>query len=99
MTNPVPNLQSKLVDKNGMLIPPWNSFFQQLVQAAPAVANVKSSPFQANANGSVVIKGATTITFTRGTVDIILTGQEIIPIRIGDTVSWTGNATVQFLGA
>lgn len=99
MTNPVPNLQSKLVDKLGFLLPPWNSFFQQLVQAAPAVAQVSQNPFQANANGSIVIKGASTITFTRGTVNIILTGQEIIPIRIGDTVSWTGNATVQFLGA
>jgi hypothetical protein len=102
MTQPVPNLKSKLVDKFGFLIPPWNSFFQQLVQPAPAVVSVgvSSTPFTANANGTLIIKGATTITLTRGTVSISLTGQIIIPIAVSDTVSWTGTPTsVQFLGA
>lgn len=102
MTQPVPNLRSRLVDKFGYLIPPWNSFFQQLVQPAPAVASVgvSSTPFTANANGTLIIKGATTITLTRGTVSISLTGQIIIPIAVSDTVSWTGTPTsVQFLGA
>ena len=102
MTQPVPNLKSKLVDKFGFLIPPWNSFFQQLVQPAPAVVSVgvSSTPFTANANGTLIVKGATTITLTRGTVNITLTGQIIIPIAVSDTVSWTGTPTsVQFLGA
>lgn len=109
MTTPVPNQQSALVkvtknsrgDLFGFVIPPWNSFFQQLTQKAPAVADVITSPpFTANANGTVIIKGATTITLTRGLVSISLTGQIIIPISIGDTVSWTGVPTsIQFLGA
>lgn len=109
MTLPVPNLQAPIAnvkDTTGkvigtaVVIPPWNSFFQQLVQAAPAVATVTvGSPYQANANGTVIIKNATKITLTRGSTSIDLTGQEIIPISIGDSVSWTGNATVQFLGA
>lgn len=103
MTNPLPNMQAALVKISGNLgfiIPPWNSFFQQLTQKAPAVANVTLNPFTANANGTVIIKGATTITLTRGLISISLTGQLIIPISIGDTVSWTGVPTsIQFLGA
>lgn len=103
MTSPVPNMQAALVKISGNLgfiIPPWNSFFQQLTQKAPAVANVTLNPFTANANGTVIIKGATTITLTRGLISINLTGQQIIPISISDTVSWTGVPTsIQFLGA
>lgn len=102
MTLPVPNLSSAIVAiKGGMgfLVPPWNSFFQQFVQPAPAVASVAASPFKANANGTVILTGATSVTLTRGSVGIDLTGQRIIPISVGDTVSWTGSATVQFLGA
>lgn len=103
MTLPVLNQQSPLVkikDGFGYLISPWNSFFQQLTQAAPEVAAVSVSPFTANANGTVIFTGgAPVITLTRGTNNIILTGQRIIPISIGDTVSWVGATTVQFLGA
>jgi len=100
MTLPVPNMLAPLVNpQTGRLISPWNSFFQQLVQQAPAVANVTlPSPFQANANGKVILTGATTIDLTRGDDTINLNGQRIIPVRIGDIVSWTGPATVQFLG-
>ena len=101
MTLPVPNMQAALVYVRGgfgFLAPPWNSFFQQFVQPAPAVASVTASPFTANANGTVIITGAATITLTRGLVAIALSS-EIIPVSIGDTVSWTGGATVQFLGA
>ncbi len=100
MTLPVPNLGSKLVDKFGKIVPPWNSWFQQFSQKAPDVATVTApSPFTANANGTVILTGATTIFLTRGTTTINLTGQRIIPISISDVVSWTGPATVQFLGA
>lgn len=99
MTSPVPNMQAPLVDKAGKLLSPWNSFFQQLVQQAPAVASVTlPSPFTANANGKVILTGAATIDLTRGDDTINLNGQRIIPVRIGDTVSWTGAAVVQFLG-
>ena len=108
MTLPVPNQNAAIaeVKKNARgalmayLIPPWNSFFQQLVQPAPAVADITlPSPFTANANGNVIIIGAATITLTRGSVSIDVSGEIIIPISIGDTVSWTGAPTVQFLGA
>jgi hypothetical protein len=100
VTNPVLNQNSPLVDiKTGKIIPPWNSFFQQTTQKAPKVIAVTVSPFTPNANGTVILTSATTITLTRGLVNISLTGQRIIPMGIGDTVAWTGPATVQFLGA
>ena len=109
MTNPVLNQQAPLVSVRdtsgkeigkGYIIAPWNSFFQQTTQKAPAVSDVTKNPFTANANGTVIIIGATTIHLTRGKTIITLTGQEIIPISISDTISWTGNPTsVQFLGA
>ena len=82
MTSPVPNLGARLVDKFGFLLPPWNSFFQQLTQRAPAVQNilVAASPFTANANGTIIVKGAATTTLMRGTVSIPLNGQVVIPI-------------------
>jgi hypothetical protein len=99
MTLPVPNMQAPLVGKDGRLLSPWNSFFQQLVQQAPDVSPVTDpSPFTANANGTVILTGAATVNLTRGNVIINLNGERIIPVRIGDTVSWTGAATVQFLG-
>jgi len=103
MTLPVPNMQAAIARVKGgvaFIIPPWNSFFQQFVQPAPAVASVTTSPFTANANGTVIFTGgAPVITLTRGTDNIVLTGQRIIPISVGDTVTWVGATTVQFLGA
>lgn len=102
MTQPVYNMQSPLVKVKeglGYLISPWNSFFQQLVQQAPAVSTVTlGSPFQANANGKVILTGAVTIDLTRGDDTVNLNGERIIPVRIGDIVSWTGPATVQYWG-
>lgn len=96
----VPNMLSPLVDKAGKLVKPWNTFFQQFVQPAPAVVTVLNSPFTANEDGTVIFTGgAPVITLTRGSDNITLTGQRIIPISIGDTVSWIGATTVQFLGA
>lgn len=100
MTLPVPNLTSPLVDKLGKIIHPWNSWFQQFSQKAPAIVNVTNSPFTANANGTFIIIGAATVTLTRGLVSIHLIGQVILPISISDTVSWTGAPTsIKFLGA
>ena len=99
MTNPVLNLNAPLVDKTGKVIPPWNSFFQQFTQTAPAVSSVTQNPFTANAIGKVVILGAATITLTRGNVSRLVSGEKIIPISIGDTLSWTGAPTsVEFWG-
>lgn len=100
MTLPVPDLTAAIVDSQRKIIDPWYSWFQQFSQKAPSVDTItKPSPFTANANGTVIITGATTVSLIRGRITISLTGQRIIPISIGDTVSWTGPATVQFLGA
>jgi len=100
----LPNTLAPLVDpKTGRIVSPWNTFFQQLVQAAPAVQDVStSSPFQANVAGTVIISGQTTVSLSRGPISIALTPpttQKIIPISVGDIVSWTGAAIVKFLGA
>ena len=109
MTNPVLNQQSALVsvkDKNGkvigqgFIIPPWNSFFQQSTQKAPAVQNVTQNPYQANANGTVIVITGVGVKLTRGTTVITLgNGLFIIPINISDIVSYTSAASVQFLGS
>ena len=99
MSSKVINLNSPLVDKDRKVIPPWNSFFQQFTQNAPAVVDVTDNPFTPNVIGTVILTGAATVTLIRGTVSINLTGERIVPVSIGDTVSWTGGATVQFLGA
>jgi len=108
MTLPVPNLNSPLVNKIGKLVPPWNNWFQQFSQQAPAVAavTVGTSPFSytANVDGRLIISGGTVsaIDLVRGTVTISLSTVRplIIPISIGDTVSiiYTVLPTVQFLG-
>lgn len=105
MTRPVLNLNAPIGEvrfNKVYLLPPWNSFFQQFVQQAPAIQDVTAmgSPFQANQNGTVIVQGAATTTLARGLVSISLgAGQNIIPVSIGDVVSWTGGATVRFLGA
>ena len=94
----VPNLVSALVDKMGRVIPPWNSFFQQFTQLASA-ASQPTSPFTSNTQGSLFFTtGTPVITLTRGPLVLTLTGQKIIPVGSGDTVTWTGATTVNFLG-
>jgi hypothetical protein len=99
MTRPVPNMLAPIVDKMGKLLPPWNSFFQQFVQNAPAIQTIKQNPFTANQNGTVIINSAATATsLTRGSIVINLgAGQKIIPVSIGDTITTDG--TSQFLGS
>lgn len=107
-TLPVPNQQSAIAeirkDSAGKLLAyltsPWNMWFQQFSQTAPKVVDVSSlsAGFTANSNGTLILTGAGAITFTRGNVNIVLTGQRIIPIGIGDKVTWAGG-TAQFLGA
>lgn len=87
-----------LVNKMGKIIPPWNSWFSQFSSPAPAAIVITANPFTANAIGNVIIQGAATISLTRGTVSFNLTGEQIVPIGIGDSLAWTGGATVNFLG-
>lgn len=109
MTLPVPNQTAPIAKIKGVdgkaigfafLIAPWNSWFQQFSQAAPAIADVSgASPFKANANGTLILNGSGSIVLTRGSTSIGLAGASVvIPISIGDIVSWSGG-TVNFLGA
>jgi hypothetical protein len=81
-------------------LPPWNSWFQQFSQQAPAIVDVSTnSPFRANSNGTLILNGSGAIVLTRGATTINLAGASVvIPISIGDIVSWAGG-TVNFLGA
>lgn len=100
-TRPVISILSPLVDiATGKITGPWVQFFQQFVQKAPIIIDVSTqSPYTANQLGTVIITGGTTITLKRGGITIALAnGQAIIPISIGDTVSWA-SGTVKFLGA
>lgn len=102
MTRPVLNLTSPIAKVFGgmaYLVPPWNSFFQQFTQQAPAVQDVTQNPFTANQNGTVIVNSAATDTkLTRGNITIDLgAGQKIIPVSIGDTIITDG--TSQFLGS
>lgn len=115
MTQPVLNLNSPIgevkKDARGRLvtylIAPWNSFFQQFVQPAPAVSviTLTSSPFTftPNVNGNLIISGGvvSNISLMRGTDTIDLTGQKIIPTAINDSVSitYSNPPSVKFLGA
>ncbi len=115
---PLLNMQAPLVrvldDKGkeigkGRLLDPWNGFFQQFVQAAPAVANIvpTGSPFNftANVKGTLIISGGTVsaISLIRGGIIIPLSTVRplIVPISIGDTIrtTYTVTPTLQFLGA
>lgn len=99
------NINGKKLTGEAFIVTPWNSYLQQFTQNPPAVMNidVDVSPFSItpNAHGTLIITGGTisNITLSRGTTDINLTGQKIIPIRISDTVSITYSVlpTVQFL--
>ena len=108
---PVYNLLTPIVDKEGKLIAPWNMFFQQLVQPAPAVASVTltGSPFDftPNTNGNAIVYGGTVsnISIIRGT-DVITvasstTNPVIVPLAINDTlrVTYSVLPAIKFLGS
>lgn len=102
-TRPVPNSQSAIGQvKDGMvyLVAPWISFFQQFTQKAATIVDVSSnSPYKPNQTGTIIITGGTGIILNRGDININLAnGQAVIPMAIGDTLSWTAG-TVKFLGS
>jgi hypothetical protein len=98
-------VNGKPLKGEAFIVWPWNSFLQQFVQAPPHVLPITltGSPFSItpNGHGTLIIIGGTIsdIILTRGTVDIDLTGQTIIPIRINDmvTVTYSVEPTLQFL--
>ncbi len=100
-TRPVASIVAPMVDlKTGKLVSPWIQFFQQFVQKAPTIIDISAlSPYTANQLGTIITTNGTTVKIIRGNVTInLVNGQSIIPISIGDTVSWA-TGTFQFLGA
>ena len=81
-------------------ISPFTQFLQQFVQKAPTIIDISAlSPYTANQLGTIIITGGGGIHIIRGNITIIMAGAEaIIPISIGDTVSWT-SGVAKFLGA
>ena len=101
----IPRLDAPLVDNNLLARPPWTTFFQQFVQA-PSVAVsllVGTSPFSYSARepGQVAVVGGTvsSITLSRGTVVIDVTGEKLVPVQIKDiiTVTYSVLPVIQFL--
>lgn len=100
-----PNTIAKFVDTLGRISQPWIQYLQQFTQAPPnfILVSVSASPFSYTAKepGSVVITGGTVsaVHLVRGTTDINLTGQKIIPMSINDTVIVTYSVlpTIQFI--
>jgi hypothetical protein len=92
---PVPNLMSRIVDAAGLLLRPWNSFFQQFTQAPPAAIDITvgASPFEYEARepGLISISGGTvsSITFTRGGDTVTVTNQALIPVYLKDVIEVT----------
>ena len=101
----VVNINGRNIEGKGFLLSPWNSFFQQFVQIAPLPIDIElaASPFviSPGANGTITLVGGTitSITLTRGAVNMILGSQRIVPIRIGDSieVTYTGTPNIRFL--
>lgn len=102
---PLPNQLSKLVGRFGGILPPWNFFLQQFVQAPPKFMDiiVDTSPFsyQSREPGFVYVTGGTVsdIELMRGTDLINITGTKLIPVAISDTVIVTYSVlpTIKFL--
>ena len=106
----IPNMFAPLVNKiTGVIVPPWNSFFQQFTNPAQAISDiaVTGSPFQIQQNdighflvsgGTVsaikIIRGKTTITVATNT-----TNPRLVPISLGDTleVTYTVVPTIKFI--
>lgn len=101
----VKNKEGKELGK-GFILDPWNSYFQQFGQVAPTAAAVTgASPFSytANTKGNFFVIGGTVsnISLTRGTDVLNVTGEKIVPISIGDTITVTYSVlpSMKFLGA
>lgn len=90
-----PNTLSRLTDSLGRVITPWIQYLQQFTQAPPKFVDitVDISPFSYTAKepGYVVVSGGTVsaIHLLRGSDDLNLTGQKIIPVSINDAVVTT----------
>lgn len=91
----IPNSLARLVDQTGRVLTPWIQYLQQFTQAPPKfiAVTVDISPFSYTAKepGYVVVGSGTVsaIHLMRGSDNLNLTGQKIIPVSINDTVITT----------
>lgn len=100
-----PNTISPFVSRVGRILNPWIQYLQQFTQAPPnfMAATVSASPFSYTAKepGFIIITGGTisAVHLIRGSININLTGQKIIPVSINDTVITTYSVlpTIQFI--
>lgn len=89
---PFPNIVARFVSPTGTVVQPWIQYLQQFTQAPPPVTAVVvgASPFSyvAREPGNVIITGGTVtaVHLIRGSDDIDLTGQVVVPVSINDTV-------------
>ena len=106
MTIIVPNLNRPLVNKDGLVTKQseWVAFFSQFVTAPNVVvdiAGVSPLSYIVKEPGSVYVNGGTvsSIIFSRGTTNLDVTGQKLIPVEIKDivTVTFTVAPTIQFV--
>ena len=88
---PFPNMVQPFVDKLGKVIKPWNRYLQQFTQEPPPFILLSgASPFSyiAKEPGYLIIEAGTitALHLIRGTDNIDLTGQKIVPVSINDSV-------------
>lgn len=101
----LPRLDARLVDQYGLALPPWTTFFQQFVQAPSAgiALVVGASPFSYTIKepGLIAVVGGTVsaVSFIRGTINIDVLGQKLIPVYIKDIikVTYTVKPVMNFL--
>lgn len=102
---PFPYTLARFVDNAGRVIRPWIQYLQQFTQAPPPFKQitVDVSPFSYTAvePGFVFVTGGTVsaIHLIRGSNDLNFTGQETIPVSIGDAVivTYTVLPTMMFI--
>lgn len=92
-------------DLSGNLNPAWQSFFQQFTQAPPGASSlvITASPFAyvAREPGLIAVVGGTvaSVTLTRGTLNIDVSGEKLIAVSVKDTITVTYSVLpiIQFL--
>lgn len=105
MTLQLPSQLSKLVDKMGKIVTPWNIFFQQLVSAPSPImdVDVTASPFiyDVGEPGTVFVTGGaiTSVEFIRGSVTLNVGTLRLVQVNKQDQVkiTYTVLPTVKFI--
>lgn len=103
---PFSNTVAKFVNTaTGRIVNPWINYLQQFTVAPPNIMalTVSVSPFSYTAKepGNIAVTGGTVsaIHLIRGSIDIDLTGEKIVPVGIKDTIIVTYSVipTIQFI--